>query len=49
MLLVGSSLSLKNLKKILPEKAAQLDQLNESLKLNLKKEEDAKTLFEKLN
>lgn len=49
MLLVGSSLTLKNLKKILPEKAAQLDQLNESLKLNLKKEEDAKTLFEKLN
>lgn len=49
MLLVGSTLSLKNLKKTLPEKASQLDQLVSSMQLNLKKEADGKRLFEKLN
>ena len=47
--IVGNSLTLKSLKKTLPEKATQLDQLNDMLKLNFKKEEDVKTLFEKLN
>lgn len=49
MLLVGSTVSLKNLKKTLPEKASQLDQFISSMQLNLKKEADVKRLFEKLN
>ena len=49
ILLVGSILSLKNLKKTLSEKSVQLDQLISTLQLNLKKEEDVKQLFEKLN
>jgi len=49
MNLIGSSLSLKNLKKAVPEKSTQIDQLVDGLKLNLKKEEDLKKLFEKLN
>lgn len=49
MFLAGTALSVKNLKKILPEKANQFDQLAASMQLNLKKEADAKKLFEKLN
>lgn len=49
MLFIGNSLTLKNLKKTLPEKKIQLDHLMETMHLNLKKDEDVGKLFEKLN
>jgi hypothetical protein len=49
MLILGSTLNLKNIKKTLPNKTSQIDELITKLQLNGKKEDDLKKLFEKLN
>ena len=48
MLALGSSHSLKALKKVLPNYATQLDALMNTNKLNLKKEEDMIQLLQQL-
>lgn len=49
MLSVGSSISFKSLKKILPNDAAKMDELAASAKINTKNEEGLGQLFEKFN
>ncbi len=49
MLSLGGSLSLKALKNILPNYAAQIDALTNANKLNLKKEDDMIQLIQQLN
>ncbi len=46
---LGGSVTLKKLKTVLPHYASQLDALSTQLRLNLKREADAKLLIEKLN
>ena len=48
MLALGSSLSLKSVKKVLPNYAAQIDAYVDANKLNLKKEEDMVQLLQQL-
>jgi hypothetical protein len=48
MLALGSSLSLKSVKKVLPNYAAQIDAYVDANKLNLKKEEDMVKLLQQL-
>jgi regulator of sigma D len=48
MLAMGSALSLKSIKKTLPNDAAQIDVIINSNKLNLKKEEDMIQLIQQL-
>jgi hypothetical protein len=48
MLAMGSALSLKSVKKTLPNYAAQIDAYMNANKLNLKKEEDMIQLLQQL-